>query len=174
MRCGYAWPGLDRMLLNKDWVVQFRRYFQDRSNIHQQQDSHLKAQLQQLFSLKSYPEEMKEICKDPRVPPANCEWGMWWEISPQWIMHRQSWADNALPFFISLWFKQGCFRASSNKTEHQQTKKNPTRNTPLPPNKPTQKCLETSNKSWSTEMLSLKKNRGGRSPGKVFKIFRTF
>lgn len=29
--------------------------------MHQQQNSHLKAQLQQLFSFKTYPEEMKEI-----------------------------------------------------------------------------------------------------------------
>lgn len=67
-----------------------------------------------------------------------------------------------------------------NKILHSQLKKKPQKTMPLKnpnqknPPKPTQKCLEMPNKSWNTEMSSLKKKTEGRSPGKVFKIFRTF
>lgn len=103
--------------------------------------------------LKHIQRRWRRYAQASRIPSANYEQGMRWKISPQWTMHRQSWADTALPLFVSLCFNHGHSTVSSKKKKK---KKN------------LYKCPS------SPEMSRLKKNRGEKSPGKIFKIFSTF
>ena len=103
--------------------------------------------------LKHIQRRWRRYTQASRIPSANCEWGLRWKISPQWTVHRQSWGDTALPFFVSLCFNQGHSKIISN----QKRKK-----------KKSYKCPS------NPETSRLKKNRGGKPPGKVFKIFSTF